>query len=168
LRWIFGFLTIAGLGGVVYFAIADRQIPLIFLGIIFTLTMGFVTRQIGQRDRRFIPTLFVGVYLCLCCLMLSRSWVWELNEAFPVVELGQLIAQETPPGKTVFTSFDYNRPSLDFYSERFILPLAPEQLNAMRQQNHFILVDETTRQNLGISEGAIVGQAAGFSLIKPE
>lgn len=168
LRWFFGFLAIVGLGGVVYFALSDPQMPLILLAICLAITMAGVTWQLRRRDPLFIRTLIAGIYGCLMLLMLSQSWIWELNEAFPVVEVGNLIRTHTPANQTVYTSFAYNRPSLDFYSDRHVFPIHnPAQLAQFRQAGHYLLLDPGMLKTMGIAEDTIVGTAEGFSLVKP-
>jgi 4-amino-4-deoxy-L-arabinose transferase-like glycosyltransferase len=77
----FGFLAVAGLGGCVYFILADPQPVLIVMGGVVALTMGIAAWHIKQNNPRFILILFAGMYLILGLLMTSKSWLWELNES---------------------------------------------------------------------------------------
>ncbi|NEO82801.1 MAG: glycosyltransferase family 39 protein [Spirulina sp. SIO3F2] len=169
LRWLLGLIALVGLGGMVYFALTDPQVPLILLAFVLAITMAMVAWQLQQRDRRFVPTLLIGIYACLACLMLSSVWIWELNEAFPVQGVAQMIEQHTPAGQRVFTSFDYNRPSLDFYSDRHVFPISnPVQLAQFRADGHYLLLDAAGLERLAISSDAILSSTEGFSIVKPE
>ncbi len=62
------------------------------------------------------------MYLVLGLLMSSQSWIWELNEAFPVKPVATLIRAHISPGTKIYTSFAYQRPSLDFYCDCQVIP----------------------------------------------
>lgn len=109
-------ISIAGLGGCVYFFIKKQPI-LIVMSIVLVISMGIAAWLVKQRDRNFIPVLFTGMYLVLTLLVSSQSWIWELNEAFPVKPVAALIRANVSPGTQIYTSFAYGRPSLDFYSD---------------------------------------------------
>jgi 4-amino-4-deoxy-L-arabinose transferase-like glycosyltransferase len=161
----FGLLTVVGLGGCFYFIFADPQPVLMGMGCVVVATMGLVTWKLQANDSQFIPILGVGMYCTLALLMLSRSWNWELNEQFPVVRVGALIRENTP-SEIVYTSFDYNRPSLDFYSDRVVAPADLPTLAQHWQARRYLLLDPEAMQTLSIPDSAIVGTAEGWTLVR--
>ncbi|MGI0492338.1 glycosyltransferase family 39 protein [Alkalinema pantanalense CENA528] len=120
---LFGLLmTIAGVG-IAYFVTQpnpewDIVLALGTLGI----TGLVVTILLFQQDRQFIPVLMWGMYLTLLFFVGSNVWIWELNEAYPVKPIAQMIQTRTPDRATIYTSYFANRPSLNFYSERQVIP----------------------------------------------
>ncbi|MFP4297611.1 MAG: ArnT family glycosyltransferase [Spirulinaceae cyanobacterium] len=161
--------ALAGVGGVAYFWIVDLQPLLILMSGVVILTFSFAAWQHHRRDRNFIFSLLGGMYLTLLLLMLSPVWNWELNEQFPVVTIGQIIRKHTPPGQIIYTSFAYNRPSLDFYSDRPVYPADINTLQQKRATQHYLLLDSETITQLQISPNDIiqVDNISGFSLVKP-
>ncbi|MDY7014185.1 MAG: glycosyltransferase family 39 protein [Cyanobacteriota bacterium] len=162
----FGLLAVVGLGGCVYFILADPQPVLIIMGFVVAVTMGWVAWQLQQNRPQFIPVLGIGMYVTLVLLMLSTSWNWELNEQFPVVRVGALIRENTPPD-VVYTSFAYNRPSLDFYSDRAVLAADLPALEQHWQEGRYLLLDPEAVTALTVPDSAIVGTADGWTLVRP-
>lgn len=76
------------------------------------------------------------------------------------------MVQKVPFGEKVYTSYPYNRPSLNFYSQHQVLPAAPKQLKRLwrKQKPAYLLVD---RSALSIFDGdkRIVDEASGWLLI---
>lgn len=167
LRWIFGISAAVGIGGIVYFAIADPQLPLLLLGACLTITLGQVSCQLSQKEPNFVNTLLIGFYSCLMLLMISHSWVWELNEAFPVVNVGRMVAANVPSGETVYSSFEYGRPSLEFYAEHPVGIADNETLQQHRQSGHYLLLEPDALEALQILPTAIIETVDGFSLVEP-
>ncbi|MBK1987583.1 glycosyltransferase family 39 protein [Sphaerospermopsis aphanizomenoides BCCUSP55] len=163
----FAFLTVAGLGGCVYFIFADPQPILIIMSLILAISMGIAAWFVFQRNRNFIPVLFAGMYLVLLLLMSSNSWIWELNEAFPVKPVAALIRQHIPAGTTIYTSFGYSRPSLDFYSDCQVIAVSGSVLQEMWFQKSYFLVDSETWEKMNLSQGKVMGEVNGFALISP-
>ena len=165
----FIFLTTVGLAGCVYFSIADKkQLILILMSIILAITMGITAWLIKRHNRQFIPVLFSGMYLVLALLMSSQSWVWELNEAFPVKPVAELIRQHIPPGTKIYTSFGYGRPSLDFYSDCKVIAVPISTLQEMLSNKSYLLVDNSTLKQVNFFGGKIMGATTDFTLISPE
>ncbi|MBE9124977.1 MULTISPECIES: ArnT family glycosyltransferase [unclassified Coleofasciculus] len=165
---ILGFIAVAALGGCVYFVLADPQAVLIVMGIVVALTMGWAAWHVYQHNRMFIPILLGGMYVALTLLMLSQSWVWELNEAFPVKPVAALIRSQTAPGTAIYTSFAYRRPSLDFYSDRQIIPQDTQTLQELSSTPAYLLLDDSTLTTLQLSDRVALGTAGGFTLIGGE
>lgn len=163
----FAFLTVAGLGGCVYFSLADPQTTLITMSIVLAISMGIATWLVIKKKRNFIPVLFGGMYLVLMLLMSSNSWIWELNEAFPVKPVAALIRQHIPAGKTIYTSFGYSRPSLDFYSDCKVIAVPVAGLQEMWSKKSYLLVDSETLETMNLEQSNILGEVNGFTLISP-
>ncbi|MEA5621928.1 glycosyltransferase family 39 protein [Nostoc sp. UHCC 0251] len=159
-------ISIAGLGGCVYFFIKKEPI-LIVMSIVLAISMGIAAWLVKQRDRNFIPVLFSGMYLVLVLLMSSQSWIWELNEAFPVKPVADLIRANVPPGKEIYTSFAYNRPSLDFYSDHKVTAATVPILQQMLSKKSYLLLDDAALQQIDLTGSKIIGTAKGFTLISP-
>jgi 4-amino-4-deoxy-L-arabinose transferase-like glycosyltransferase len=131
-------LSLLILGAAIYMGFfqepAQRDVALIcsFLGIALLSAAGLVARH----NPRFIAVLAWGMFLSLVLLMLSPHWVWELAEDFPVTPVARLVRQNTPEQTTVYMVADYRRPSLEFYSDRPILPIAPPDIQTFWQQDN--------------------------------
>ena len=163
----FIFLTIVSLAGCVYFSMFDKQPILIIMSVVLAVTMGIISWLINQHNRQFIPVLFTGMYLVLLLLMSSKVWIWELNEAFAVKPVATLIRQHIPPGKIIYTSFGYSRPSLDFYSDCKVIPGNISLLQKMLSKKSYLLVDKETLEKMNLSGSQVLGNAENFTLISP-
>jgi 4-amino-4-deoxy-L-arabinose transferase-like glycosyltransferase len=167
LTGFFAFLVIIGLIGCVYFSIVDKQPLLIVMSIILAVTMGITSWFINQHNRQFIPVLFAGMYLVLAMLMSSQSWIWELNEKFPVLPVAELIRDNIPPGTEIYTSFPDGRPSLDFYSDCKVIPRSIADLQNKFVNKSYLLVDNDTLQKMNLMGSKVVKTVEEFSLILP-
>ena len=167
LTGFFAFLVIIGLIGCVYFSIVDKQPLLIVMSIILAVTMGITSWFINQHNRQFIPVLFAGMYLVLAMLMSSQSWIWELNEKFPVLPVAALIRDNIPPGTEIYTSFPDGRPSLDFYSDCKVIPTSLADLQDKFVHKFYLLVDNDTLQKMNLRGSKVVKTVEEFSLILP-
>ncbi len=163
--WMMGAIAISGLGGSIYFIIADPQPVLIVMSYILVVMMAFATWHFKQQRRTFIPILFIGMYLILLLLMTSKSWIWELNEVFPVKPVAALIREKTPPETPIYTSFRYQRPSLDYYSERKIIPADTETLQKLSSTSAYLLLEQDTLEKLQLSHTLTLGSAESFTLL---
>jgi 4-amino-4-deoxy-L-arabinose transferase-like glycosyltransferase len=157
-------LAIAGLGGCVYFITTETQPVLIAMSLILATSMAIVAWLVNKGDRNFIPVLFTGMYAVLFLFMSSQSWVWELNEAFPVKPVAALIRQHVPPGTKIYTSFTYGRPSLDFYCNCKVIPA---DLSLLQQkENDYWLIDNNMLEKVKLSGNQILGKEEIFTLVK--
>lgn len=163
---LFALLMLFTLGGCIYFLMTSHPLILIGMAVILIGTMGLTTWQLWNRDRRFIPTLFIGLYLSLALLMLSPSWLWELNEQYPVLDVAAIAKEYTPEKTTIYTSFPDYRPSLDFYSDRQVLPKSREELQQLWKEGSYLLLDRQTFTSFQLPEGAILGIAENFVLVR--
>ncbi len=164
--YFFAFLTVVAIAGGIYLALTDPQIPLLITAVCAAIAFGIVARALlGElgRDRVFFP-LAIGLYGSLASLFCSQSWVWEVNEQFPVRAIGAIIQAQTPPDAVIYLSHPDGRPSLEFYSDR---PLIPADLPTLQAQHptHFLLVDPATRDAIG--PATELGNADGFHLLAP-
>jgi 4-amino-4-deoxy-L-arabinose transferase-like glycosyltransferase len=168
LTGLLGFLAIGGLGGCIYFILAEPEPVLIIMGGVVALTMGMAAWRVKQNNRTFIPILFVGMYLALGLLMTSKSWIWELNEAFAVKPVAALIREHTDAEAVVYTSFGYRRPSLDFYSDRQVIPADAAALPQLWSTQPYLLLDRSTLEALQLPNSISLGTAEGFTLVAPK
>ncbi|MBD2453784.1 glycosyltransferase family 39 protein [Nostoc sp. FACHB-87] len=160
-------MALAGLGGCVYFIIAQEEPVLIAMAIILTMSLSLAAWLIYKCDRRFIPVLFSGMYLVLLLLMSSQSWIWELNEAFPVKPVAALIRTHTSPGTKIYTSFAYSRPSLNFYCDCQVIPVNAPVFKQMLANKSYLLLDNVTLSRLDLPVSKVLDTAENFSLIAP-
>ncbi|MEA5582304.1 glycosyltransferase family 39 protein [Nodularia harveyana UHCC-0300] len=162
-----GIIAFAGVGGCVYFAVADPQPVLITMSLVLGISMSVAAWLVKQCDRRFIPVLFSGMYLVLALLMSSQSWIWELNETFAVKPVAGLIRAHIPPGTKIYTSFAYSRPSLDFYCDCQVIPADITVLQQRWSDKSYLLLDDPSLQNLNLPGGEILGTSEELTLISP-
>ncbi len=160
------FLSVASFASIIYFVLVDRQVILILMALNLSIFMGISAWKIKQNNRHFIPILILGMYLTLSLLMMSKSWIWELNEAFAVKPVGTLIKNNTPPNTKIYTSFYYSRPSLDFYSDRQVIAEnITNLLQNLSNKEVYLLLDENSLVNLNVPY-KILGKTDNFTLIK--
>ncbi|WP_013322910.1 ArnT family glycosyltransferase [Gloeothece verrucosa] len=123
--------------------------------ILISLILTFAVTSIlmARRSEEFISILFWGMYVSMLVFCSSPYWIWELNEAYPVKPVAQMIQKlDLPPQQFVYTSFPYERPSLNFYSERRIIPVDANNLvehwqkNPLREGKQVYLLDRKTWQ----------------------
>jgi 4-amino-4-deoxy-L-arabinose transferase-like glycosyltransferase len=165
-------ISIIAWGGSFYFSplspASDFQVQLISTCLGLTMTTAAILSW--GRDRQFIVVLFWGCYLSLALFVTSRHWVWELAEAYPVKPVAALIQNQTPAKQKIYTSFPDRRPSLDFYSDRQVVPASSEELQQhwQQQSNPYFLVDVNTLKNLNLKSVQQLGTREGWTLIKPQ
>jgi 4-amino-4-deoxy-L-arabinose transferase-like glycosyltransferase len=174
-RYIVAFLTLLAIGSWVasfYFSpwspAPDWEVQLIIAAVAGTMTLASVLAARG--DRQFLIILFWGMYVSLLLFVNSRHWVWELAEAYPVKPVAALIQSKTPTGQKVYTSFAYDRPSLNFYSDRQVIRADNSRLQQYWQQNPqpYLLLDRATLENLQLESVQSLGKAEGWTLIKKQ
>jgi 4-amino-4-deoxy-L-arabinose transferase-like glycosyltransferase len=160
-------IAVAGIGGCGYFIIVNPQPSLIIMSLVVSISMGSAAWLIQQGDRRFIPVLFAGMYLILGLLMSSQSWIWELNEAFPVKPVAELIRANVSPGTKIYTSFSYGRPSLDFYGDCQTIATDLPNLQKIWANKSYLLLDNTALHNLDLRGSRVIGKSGDLTLIAP-
>lgn len=165
---LFALLAVVSSAGFIYFRfgpVIQPDIQLVMACV--ALTMMAVAFLIFQQDPQFILVLFWGCYLSLTLFVMSDNWVWELAESYPVKPVAEIIKKSTPPGTIIYTSFGYNRPSLDFYSDRRVISATPEQLqkHAEQEDKPYLLLDENALQNVKIDGKKELGRESGLILV---
>ena len=159
------FLVIVGLAGCVYFSMFYQQPLLVVMSVILSMTMGITSWLVNQHNRQFIPVLLTGMYLVLAMLMSSQSWIWELNEKYPVLPVAALIRDNVPPGTQIYTSFPDSRPSLDFYSDCKVIPASMADLQYKFADKSYLLLGKETLQKINLNQSKVIGEANGFKLV---
>lgn len=164
-------LALVSWGGSLYFSplspSQDLQLQLISTCVALTMTIAAILAQ--KRDRQFIIILLWGCYLSLGLFVTSRHWVWELAEAYPVKPVAAMIRSNTPRNQKIYTSFPHHRPSLDFYSDRQVIPASLDELQRYWQQpKPYLLVDKDTLKSLRLKSVQQLGTIEGWTLIKPQ
>ncbi|ERN43184.1 4-amino-4-deoxy-L-arabinose transferase [Rubidibacter lacunae KORDI 51-2] len=109
------------------------------------LTQGMSALLLWRRDPQFIAILFWGTYVSLFVFFSTPAWLWELEEAFPVLPVAAEI-HNLPVSEPVYIA-PKERPSLSFYSGRRVMPVsadnACERWHAAEAGSHFLLDPET-------------------------
>jgi 4-amino-4-deoxy-L-arabinose transferase-like glycosyltransferase len=168
--WIAGLsiAAIAGWASSIYFEFlaATPQPDLVLPLVAAALTMTASTIQVLRQNSQFIPVLIWGSYVSLLLFMGSNQWIWELNEAYPVKPVAALISQHVPPGQNVLTSYSYNRPSLNFYSDRAVIPATLQVMQETWQKpSAYLLVRQESIKDLNLPAIRQLGQAEGWILL---
>ena len=143
--------------------------PLVALSLaLIAVTTGWVTpRQLRQRRPVAVPLLVWGMYVGLLPFVASQYWVWELGESYPVKPVAALAQAHTPPGDKLLTSDTIRRPSLEFYSDRPVVPAAEQRLRRQWQRGSYLLLDEAALQRPWVDQGQVLGRAAGWAIVAP-
>lgn len=165
-----GVLAMAGWAGSAYFAVVSPQ-PSLDLQIIlaaFGLTMTTATLLALKHDRQFIVILLWGMYVSLTLLMLSNHWIWELAEDYPVKPVAVLLQQSTASEQKIYTSHAYNRPSLNFYSDREVVSASDQKLQQQwqRHADPYFLLDQSALDRLKLPRLQTIGESEGWALVK--
>lgn len=164
-----GILALVATLGSFYFSpwspAQDGAIQMILAAVAGTMILANILARRG--DRQFLIILIWGIYVALVLFMTSRHWVWELAEAYPVKPVAAMIQKATPPGQIVYTSFPYGRPSLNFYSDRQVIPAATNELQRQWQQNpqSYFLLDTSTLKALQLPSAQHLGSTQGWTLV---
>ena len=168
-------LAIGTAGGTIYLAISYgwSQVTLVPMGLVLTAGLAIAAGIIWSRrtshrpQRHFIPVLVASTYVALALFFLSDLWLWELNEAFDVRPVAELIRDRYPAERRIYTSFPYSRPSLDFYCQCQVIASDRRTLR-QQQERSPLLLDESAVRDLNIPTARIVGEAEGLALVAPE
>ncbi|MEO0456592.1 MAG: glycosyltransferase family 39 protein [Cyanobacteria bacterium P01_A01_bin.114] len=164
LGWVLAVLAIVMLGGGSYIGWAEGESGLIAIAVALSVTLSWTAVAVFRCDRAFAIPLIAGFYLTLLIFVNSDLWVWELNEAYPVKPVAEMVRSQTPEGAEIYTTFAYSRPSLDFYSARRVIAVKPQHLDDYWQPNTYFLLERLEElppfRNLGTAEG--------LALISPE
>jgi 4-amino-4-deoxy-L-arabinose transferase-like glycosyltransferase len=168
--WVTGFaiLAVVASAGSIYFSwgtAPKTDLQLIFAAVAVTMTLAAILAERG--DGQFLKILFWGSYLSLLLLMKSNYWVWELSEAYPVKPVAAMITRANPAVRKIYTSFPSHRPSLDFYSDRTIIPASPGELKYYWHYSGqpYFLINASAINNLQLESLKLVDEAEGWKLV---
>lgn len=141
------------------------DLQLVFSTLALTLTVTAVL--IARHDTQFIPVLLWGMYLTMLVFVMSNNWVWELEEAYSVKPVAALIEQNTQKGQVIYTSYPYNRPSLNFYSDRPVIPASRTALlkHWNEDLNPYMLVETSWLQELPPQQTQVLGMVEDWVLV---
>lgn len=160
--------AICGIGSMYYGLVnkalqTDLALVLLILAVSFLIAAVLLWRQ----SRYFIAAIIIGFYLALLLLFNSSHWLWELNEAFPVKPVAELLQRNTPNKQQIYTAYHSLRPSLEFYSDRVVVPASDEQLKQYWQQDRpvYLLVDRHAIERLDLTPHHKLGNSDEWHLI---
>ncbi|MFM2063608.1 MAG: hypothetical protein RLZZ507_3279 [Cyanobacteriota bacterium] len=168
--WVtsFAILAVVAAAGSIYFSWGSSgitELQMILAAVAVTMTLAAILAERG--DGQFFKILVWGSYISLLLLVKSNYWVWELGEAYPVKPVAAMIARANPAVRQIYTSFPYPRSSLDFYSDRTIIPASFGDLQYYWQYSGqpYFLVNASALDSLKLKSIKVVAQAAGWQLI---
>lgn len=132
-----------------------------------SLTMVVAAILVVQRDLQFMSVLVWGTYVSLLLFVSSPYWNWELNEAYPVKPVAAIIESGTPSASKVYTSFDYARPSLNFYSDRQVIPKKAAELKTLWKEDPqpYFLINQPALEELQLEGVQRINAVEGWQLI---
>lgn len=170
-RWIilFALLGLVAWGGAIWFGVLqpfpDLELLLVFAAAGMTMLSVAVLMRRGNTE--FLAVLGWGTYVALLLFVGSSHWNWELANSYPVKPVAAIIQQFAPANQTLYTSYDYNRPSLNFYSDRQVIPADPARLRRIwrREAQPYFLLDQAARGELNLRSEKVLGTAAGWQLV---
>ncbi len=160
-------MAVVGTSGTIYFGWGTQPKPdLQLISAAVAVTMILAAILVGRGDRQFLKVLLWGSYISLLLLMKSNYWVWELGEAYPVKPVAAMIQQVNPFVK-IYTSFPYRRPSLDFYSDRIVIPASIDDLQNYwdSKEQLYLLLDAPSLKKLQLKSAKRVDDTSGWTLI---
>lgn len=163
-----GVLAVAGWGAVAYYAWATTPVDrhLVAALLVFAIAFTIAGWQVARRDAQFLLVLLWGTYVSLLLFVTSDGWIWEVNEDYPVKPVAEMILMNTDPARPIYTSHPYNRPSLNFYSDRQVIPAEISQLQEHWQDaKPYLLVQSATLEELRLTGVKSLGSAAGWQLV---
>lgn len=134
----------------------DFYLPFICGSLVITFAATAIA--LANQESQFIPLLFWGLFVSIFLLVISPHWIWELKTVEPVKPIAALIEQHTLPDSVIYTSMSEERPSLDFYCDRQIIPQPVAKLKQHWQDNSdvYLLLDPGTLKELDLPEEAII------------
>ncbi len=108
--------------------------------------------------------MFVGLTLFFS----SGSWLWELNEQYPVRPVANLLRSVAHSGSKVYTSDRTQRPSLDFYCHCEVIPV-PQSEQAKHWADRRVslwVIRPQDRDRPPFKAGILVGKAGDRLVIR--
>ena len=158
--WVFSFAlmsVMAALAGLNWGVRNYLDFYLPFICGSLCITFAATAVAIARQDRQFIPLLFWGLLVSIFLLVVSPHWIWELKLAEPIKPIALLVRQHTPPNQIIYSSMSTVRPSLNFYSDRQVIPQTIEELKQHWQQDRvYLLIDSMSLKQLELPQQAVV------------
>lgn len=162
-------LTLGSWGGSIFliFGATDTDSHLQLAMVIIALTFTMATTLLIKQSRYFIITLLAGLYVAFLFFFSSQYWVWELGEAYPVKPVAAMIKQVVPPKQVVFTSYPYHRPSLNFYSDRIVIPVSASELKQhwLQEKDIYFLIKPDLIEKLNLKPQRVLAQTKQWQVI---
>jgi 4-amino-4-deoxy-L-arabinose transferase-like glycosyltransferase len=163
-------IAVISWGGSIYYGLinnipSEADLSLILAVAATSFTIAAI--MLWLSSRYFVLAIFTGFYLALLLLFNSGHWVWELGEAFPVKPVAAIIKQSTPSQQKIYTSYPQFRPSLEFYSDRVIIPTSDQELTKYWQQKSpvYLLVEPSAIARLSLEPHKTLGNSVAWQLI---
>jgi 4-amino-4-deoxy-L-arabinose transferase-like glycosyltransferase len=137
----FTLLTVVLVGGLIYSftTIPNNYNLLTVLGLLL-ITFATVTILLSKKDPQFIYILLWGMYVTLIVFFSSNYWFWELNEKYAVKPIANVIQEVVPYDEDIYIDAEDFRSSLNFYSDRQIIPIDQKQLEKLWQTPSYLLI----------------------------
>ena len=146
---------------------AAAEIDLLLVLLVLAIGITFASALLWLHSHYFSFAVGIGFYLALLLLFNSSHWLWEVNEAFPVKPVAQMLKQHTAPLQKIYTSYPYFRPALNFYSDRVIIPNSEAALQQVWQQPElpYFLVTSDVLSNLNLADQEVLASSVSWQLI---
>ena len=165
---ILNLLALGAVVGSVYFgftATDEQSLSVIFASVALTMLMASVL--VARRDLQFILILFWGMYVSLLMFMSSPYWMLPLADDHPVKPIAAILKRGTIENQPIYTSFPNERPSLNFYSDRQVIPASNLELKQHWEQDKHphLLINTNTLNQLKLESARQAGRASGWVLV---
>ena len=150
-----------------YFGIFDsnnRSLSIIFACVALTMAMAAILSS--RRDLQFILILFWGMYISLLLFMTSPYWMPKLAQNAPIKPIAELIRRRTPEHQVIYASLDRERPSLNFYSGRQVIPASNLELKQKwdSAQLIYLLLDTDAEAQLSLKSSRLIERLPHWAL----
>ncbi len=145
----------------------DRDLFLILGTLALGLAIANILIKLGNRY--FVPTIAIALYIALLLLFNSPHWNWELGESYAVKPVAEMIQRVTPEKEIIYTSYPHYRPSLDFYSDRIIIPLSNQKLEEniiTENKSIYLLLSQDDANSSYIMDSKILATTKEWQLVR--
>jgi 4-amino-4-deoxy-L-arabinose transferase-like glycosyltransferase len=146
---------------------SESETNLALILLVAGISFAIAAILLWRHQRRFILVMVAGFYLALLMLFNSSYWLWELNNDFPVKPVAAVLQGRTPPLAKIYTNYPYFRPSLNFYSDRLVIPQSNEQLEALWQSSDkaYLLINLDLLPVPQLKDQEVLGSGVSWQLI---
>ncbi len=121
-----------------------------------------------RRRSEALAVLAWGTYVALFVFINSEQSLWDAKNDYPVQPVAQMIAKRLPNATSsqalntppIYTSHGVRRSSLDFYSDRQVIPASMAELEAhlLQDEQPFLLMDLDSVRRLPRSKVKFLSQ----------